>query len=142
MKDPAGAVRSWLYGVLNTHVTYGGANVPVYSFVPKDAAKPYIYLAEQSSPAEDGTKDCYILKHNFTIEIYTSHTGNDASYIPVNTISDSVLQLIRTRTKITGLTGFNVISSTVESIQTGSIDNDTDILIYKIINIILTIAEE
>ena len=94
MKDPAGLVRSWLYTLLNTNVSYGSKTIPVYSFAPKDAAMPYILISQQSTGPEGNhsTKDSYVTDHSFTIEIYSSHTGNDASYVPINTISDSVMQ--------------------------------------------------
>jgi hypothetical protein len=140
MKDPSGVIRTWLYTTLNTHVSYGGSVVPVYSFVPKDAVMPYILIAEQSSEKEDGSKDSWIVNNNVTLEIYTSSTGNDASYIPVNTICDSVLQLVRTRTSIS-LSGYSAISVTVDNTITDRIDNGTNIIILKIINLSLIIQE-
>jgi len=140
MKDPSGSIRTWLYTLLNGTITYGTA-VPAYSFPPKDAAKPYILIAEQSSIGEDGTKDCYISKHLITIEIYSSHTGNDASYVPINTIADSILQKVRTRTKVS-LSGYNVISLTFDGALTDRIDYDTEIVLIKVLNFTLTIAEE
>ncbi len=142
MKDPSGAIRLWLYGVLSTKVSYGGSVVPVYSFPTKDAAKPYILIAEQTSPGEDGTKDCYISKHSITVEVYCSSNGTNASYVPLNTIADSTLQLIRTRTKITGLTGFNVVSIVYDGGITDRIDFDNEIILIKVLNFTLTIAEE
>lgn len=141
MKDPSGLIRAWLYGVLNGTVSYGGSAVPVYSFPPKDAAKPYMLIAEQSSTGEDSTKDVYISKHLITLEIYSSHTGNDASYVPINTIADSAIQLIRKRTKIT-ISGYNVISLVFDGSITDRIDYDTEIVLIKVLNFTLTIAEE
>lgn len=141
MKDPSGLIRTWLYGVLNGTVSYSGSTVPVYSFPPKDAAKPYMLIAEQSSTGEDGTKDTYISKHGITLEIYSSHTGNDASYVPVNTIADSAMQLIRKRTKVS-LSGYNVISLVFDGSLTDRIDYDTEIVLIKVLNFTLTIAEE
>jgi hypothetical protein len=142
MKDPSDNIRTWLYGVLNTTVSYGGSVVPVYSFAPKDAAMPYILLAGQSSSSEldESTKDCYINKHSFTIEIYSSHTGNDATYKAVNTISNSVLVLVRTRTAPT-ISGFTVISVVLDSMLTDMMDFDTKIVAIKILNLTMIIEE-
>jgi hypothetical protein len=142
MRDPSDEIRKWLYGVLNGQVTYNSVVVPVYSFPPKDAAMPYIQIAEQSSGPDEGTKDCYITRHTVTLEIYTSHTGNDASYVPVNTISNTALQLIRTRTKVTGLTGFNVVACVLDGTITDRFILDNKIVIIKVLNFTLTIAEE
>ena len=142
MKDPSGAIRTWLYGVLNGTVSYSGSVVPVYSFAPKDAAMPYMLIAEQSGGPDEGTKDCHITDQQVTLEIYTSHTGNDASYVPVNTISNTALQLIRTRTKVTGLTGFNVVACVLDGTITDRFILDNKIVIIKVLNFTLTIAEE
>jgi len=142
MKDPSGLIRTWIYGVLNTKVTYGGSAVPVYSFAPKDAAMPYILLAGQtgSSELEESTKDTYITRHSITIEIYASGTGNRASYVPVNTISDSVVQLVRTRTKIT-ITGYNVVSIVFDSSLTDAYISDTNTITLKVLNFTLIMEE-
>ncbi len=140
MKDPSGLIRTWLYGVLYTKVSYGGSVVPVYSFVPKDAAMPYILIAEQTGDPEGGTKDQWMNKHNVTIEIYVSSKGNDASYVPLNTISDSVVQLVRTRTAVT-IAGFTVVSVTVQGMVTYSFVGESDIILYKSINITLELVE-
>ena len=143
MKDPSGSIRTWLYGVLNTTVTYNAVAVPVYSFAPRNAAMPYILLAGQSSVSEleESTKDCYINKQSFTIEIYSANdNGNDATYKVVNTISDSVLQLVRTRTAPT-ISGYTVISVVLDSMLTDMMDFETKIIAIKILNFTMIIEE-
>ena len=142
MKDPSGLIRTWLYGVLNTKVSYKGSTVPVYSIAPKDTTMPYILLGQQSGDAEinESTKDTWITRQSFTIDIYTSGKGNRTSYVPLNTISDSVIKLVRTRSDIT-ITGFNVVSLVVDSILTDVMDFGTKIVLIKIINITLIMEE-
>jgi hypothetical protein len=141
MKDASGYVRTWLYGVLNGTVSYSGSVVPVYSFPPSNQAMPYMLIGEQSMGPDEGTKDCYITKHSITLEIYTSTTGNDSSYVAVNTIGSSALQLVRTSTQPTGLTGFTVISHVIDGSATDRIVLDNKIVIVKVYNITLTIEE-
>ena len=142
MKDPSGLVRSWLYTLLNTNVSYGGSAVPVYSFAPKDAAMPYILLAQQSTGPEGNhsTKDSYVTDHSVTIEVYSSHKGNDASYVPVNTISNLLLQLVRVRTSIT-IAGYNVVSLVLDNTITDNFLMDDEIIIMKVLNFTLIIEE-
>lgn len=142
MKDPSGYIRTWLYGVLNGTVSYGGSVVPVYSFASKDAAMPYIIIAEQTGDPEGGTKDAWINKHDITLEIYCASKGNDASYVPLNTIANSVIQLVRTRAKVTIDSGFNVVSCTSSGMVTYSFVGDTDIILYKSLIISLVIEEK
>lgn len=141
MKDPSGYIRTWLYGVLNAAVSYSGVVVPVYSIAPKDAVMPYILLGSQISDPEDGTKDKWIISHNIQIEIYCSSTGNDSSYVPVNTIANSVIQLVRTRTQVTIDSGFKVITITSGGLITDHILTDTNIILYKSILLNLEIQE-
>lgn len=142
MKDPSGLIRTWLFGVLNTNVSYGGSVVPVYSFATKDAAMPYILIGQQSggSEMERSTKSSWVTSQSVTIEIYAASTGNDASYVPLNTIADSVIQLVRTRSAIL-IAGFNVVSCVVDSIITDCMDFETNIVLVKLINITLIIEE-
>ncbi len=96
MKDASDAIRDWLYTVLSGNITYGTV-VPVYSFAPKDAAMPFILIGEQYMYGEEAsTKDDNITENSVTIEVYSSHTGNDASYVPVNTIMDLVTAISTT----------------------------------------------
>jgi len=143
MKDPSGLIRSWLFTLLDTNVSYGSSVVPVYSFAPKNARMPYILLAQQSAgpEGEHSTKDSYVTDQSFTIEIYSSHTGNDASYVPINTISNSVLQLVRVRTSIT-IVGYNVVSCVLDNTITDNFLMDDTTIIMKVLNFTLIIEEE
>ena len=141
MKDPAGAVRTWIYGVLNGTITYGGVTIPVYSFAPKDPTASYILLGSQTSDPENGTKDKWIGVHSIQVEIYYMSTGNDASYIPLNTISSSILALIRTRAQVTLDSNYKVISVTSAGLVTDNILTDTNIILYKSILLNLEIQE-
>lgn len=140
MKDPADVIRDWIYTALNGNVSYGGSAVAVYSFPGKDASMPYILIGEHYMTGEQGTKDAYINEHEIMIEIYTSSTGNRASYDSANSISNSVIQLLRTRTQPT-LTGYNCISLLVDNMVTDRITTDTNIIIYKSIQLRLLVEE-
>lgn len=151
MKDPSDVIREWVYNVLYQTIYYSTAYVPVYSFAPKDAAFPYIIIGEQSMYGENqSTKDKNITEHQIMIEVYSKHNGNDASYVPVNTIMDLVLQTIRTEPlDVTGsggqsipvLTGFNSINIIADSMVTDRFQTDTNIIMYKSINISFLMEE-
>lgn len=152
MKDASDIIRDWVYGVLYQTVTYGGSYIPIYSFPPKDSAMPYIVIGEQAMISEtESTKDKWLTEHEVMVEIWTSFKGNDASYVPVNAIADSVLQLLRQRavemtgsggTSLPGFTGFNCIRVLAASLITDRFLMDTDIIIYKSINIRLLMEEQ
>lgn len=140
MKDPSDNIRDWAYTALNGTVSYGGSAVPVYSFPTKDATMPYILLGEQMMTGEQGTKDKYINDHELMVEIYVSSTGNRGSYVAANTIADSVIQILRTRTQPT-VTGYTCIRLLVDNMITERIITDTNIIIYKSIQIRLLLEE-
>ena len=150
MKDPCDDIRDWFYTTLNGNVTYGGSAVPVYSFPPEDVSYPYILIGEHSSDGEDGAKDKYMMDVATNVHIYTEHTGHDASYVPVNTIGNSVMQLLRTRATgnvygydegSTMLVNFNCIRVRVGAMNTERILNDNEIIISKTISINLLVEE-
>lgn len=139
MKDPSDAIRQWVFDTLDGNITYGGSAVTVYSFPPKDETMPYILLAEQSTTEAESTKDAYLTESEITIEVWSSHSGNDATYKAVNTISDDILQLIRTRTQTGFDSDYNVITVTLTSGATQKflIDNKIEIVKSLIIKLLL-----
>jgi hypothetical protein len=152
MKDASDIIRDWIYGVLYKTILYGGSYVDIYSFPPKDAVFPYIVIGEHVMTGEtESTKDKWLTGHEVTIEVWTSSTGNDASYVPVNSIADSALQLLRQRSTEThgsggstlpGFTGFDCITITVNNLITERFLMDNSIIIYKSINLRLLMEEQ
>lgn len=150
MKDPSDVIREWVYNVLNGTIFYGATSIPVYSFAPRNSLMPYIIIGEHIMSGETGTKDAYITEHEILIEIYTVHTGNDASYAKVNSIADSCIQLLRQRSledsgsggeDIPGVTGYNVIRCLIDNMVTDRIITSTNTIIYKSINVRLLLEE-
>lgn len=141
MKDASGPIRQWLFNILNLTVAYGGTYVNCYSFPRINQAMPYICLGEIYMLGEtQSTKDCWITEHNAVIEVYTSHNGNDASYVQLDAIVDDILALVRTRRQtltgsggavVAGITGFNMISLTVESMASERLEIENKNVIMK-----------
>lgn len=152
MKDPSDNIRDYVYNLLYGTVSYGGSYVPVYSVAPKDSTYPHIIIGEQSMiTQEPSTKDVWVTEHTVTIEIWDSYTGNDASYVKVNSIANSITELINTRTmtlvgsggqSIAGITGFDLIATTVESMITDRFLWETNIVIYKSLIIKFLLEEQ
>jgi len=151
MKDPSDSIRQWLYNILNNTITYSGAYIPCYSFVPKDAAKPAIIIGEQYMEADESTKDAWITENSVVLEIYASYTGNDASYKLINSVGEDVLELVTAEpltaigsgsVAVTTVTGYEVISVMVQSIATERVLYDNEIVLMKSIVIKLTLEEE
>lgn len=149
MKDPSGSIRQWIYNVLNGTIWYNLASVPCYSFPPKDATFPYIVIAEQSFN-QDGTKDCYMSSNEVTLEVYSSHSGNDATYKVVNSVTEDIMEILVQRTiethgsgggTVATITGYNPISITLNSSLTDRIITDKEIIIFKSLNINLLLEE-
>lgn len=151
MKDPSDNIRDWLYNVMYGTITYGDDYIPVYSFPPRDAEMPYIVIGEQMMSGEDeSTKDSWLTEHEVTIEVWDSYTGNDGSYVKVNAIANSILELVRTRNltvvgsggeSIAGITGWAVVRLTAEAMLTDRFLWDNNIIIYKSLNIRLLLEE-
>lgn len=95
MKDPCDDIRDWLYTSLNGYLSYAGANVPVYSFPTEDVVYPYVVIGEHASEGEESIKDRYMWDVATYLEIRTELSVHDASYLPVNSISDQIMQRLR-----------------------------------------------
>mgnify|MGYP000925222797 CR=1 FL=1 len=144
MKDPCDDIRDWMYATLNGAISYGGSVVSVYSFPPPGAAKPYIVIGDHEAAEIQPTKDCYIWDVTTTIEIYTAFANaTKASYIPVNSISSQVLQLLVQRAYGgygveeggVAFNDFNLVTCRPTGMRTERRISDTDIIIYKELNI-------
>jgi hypothetical protein len=110
---------------------------------------PYIVIAEQSF-TQDGTKDCYISSNEVTLEVYSSHTGNDATYKVVNAIAEDIMEILIQRQiethgsgggTVTTITGYNPIAITLFSSLTDRIILENSIVIFKNLNINLLLEE-
>lgn len=142
MKDASGVIRQWLYDNLKG-ITYSGSSVPVYSFAPKDAAMPYIIIGDMLSTGEEGTKDTYIIGYDYTVEIWSSFTGNSASYIAVDNIANQIAEKIRTGPEIVfsgsnplpAFGDFNCIRIELTNMLTDKFLMDNKIVIYKSLSV-------
>lgn len=150
MKDPCDDIRDWLYTSLNGKITYNGLVVPVYSFPAADSTFPYIVIGEHSGEVEGGTKDSYMWDVTTILEIYTSHAATFASYLPVNSISNSILQLLRVRNYGGGygreeadvaMNNFKVVRVQIGGFATDRELREMEIIISKTMSINILVEE-
>ena len=150
MKDPSDSIRQWLYNILNNTITYSGAYIPCYSFVPKDASKPCIVIGEQYMDSDISVKDAWITENSVILEVYASYSGNDASYKLINSVSDDIMEKVTADPvtaigsggfSVTTITGFDPISIMIQSTATERVLFDTQIMIMKSIVVKLTLEE-
>lgn len=142
MKDPGTTIRQWLYDNLQG-ITYGGAAVPVYSFPPKDAAMPYIVIGDMLSTGEESTKDSYLSAYDYTVEIWTSFTGNRATYVPADNVANQITQKLRTGPEfvfsgsnpLPSFGEFNCVRVEVRGMMSDRFMFDNKIVIYKSLSI-------
>ena len=152
MKDPSDDIRDWLYTSLSGNVSYAGSVVPVYSFPPEDAAYPYITIGEHTAEGEESVKDRYMWDVATMLEIRSELDIHDASYLPVNSISNQIMQLLRVSFPAGGyaygrdeagvaMNNFNVIRVRFGAFNTEREMGPTKILISKQLTINLLVEE-
>lgn len=122
--SPADQLQRAYYTVLNTNVSYGGSVVPVYDEVPRNATYPYIELGDYTE-GDDSSKSDFGFECTFSVTIVDRYDGSFGSNIKIYDIWDSVKGLIRTRPQGLSLTGFSLISTTVDSSVKRSEKTDT-----------------
>jgi hypothetical protein len=117
MKDPSDELLDALYTALNTNVSYGGVDVPVYTRVISWEDRPsdqYIQISEVRM-IENGPKDAKITEGTVDIFVDTFFTGKDeGSKVPMNSISNSSTLLIDTTFS---LSSFTQVLGRVESLE-------------------------
>ena len=151
MKDPCDDIRDWIYTTLSGHILYNGAYVPVYSFPPENVSYPYILIGEHSAAGEDGAKDRWLWDVTTMVHIYTRHKEHDASYVPVNSISSSVMERIRRRNRgdsyATGeesvtLANFELVKVNIGAFSTDRMITETGVILGKQISINILVEED
>lgn len=128
MKLPSKQLQIAYYTALNGNITYGGSNVPVYDVVPQDADYPYIVLADQIVTDRPSTKDSYISDVIMQVDVVTGFEGAYGGKSMMYDISDSVIDIIRTRAPYISLTGFNLFKSTLDIASLVTNETETHIL--------------
>ena len=112
MKSSSTLLQQAYFTALSGQVNVNGV-IPVYDTVPSSPSYPYIQL-------DDQTKTDYVTKSSFgeevTQQLWIVNRFSDSfgSRINLNAILDRVQQIIRARPIPLTLTGFNVISSTLD----------------------------
>ena len=124
MKDPTNEIINALHDAISGNVTYNSKNIPVYTRVIEwgdRTVDQFIQIAE-ASLIEDGPKDAYLSRGTVSIYVDTFFEGKNAgSWLPANSISTAITQLIDT---IFSLSGFIQILGEVAAIE--SFDYDLD----------------
>ena len=94
MREPALGILGALVQLLDEQTSYGGTAVPVYTGVPKGAPDNYIVL-EGFRFIEDLTKDYFGGPARLDIRIVTKMRKGAVSKLPMYSISQQVLQLVK-----------------------------------------------
>lgn len=96
MKFPGKEVIKAYKTALDGNITYNATNVPVFTWTPATEQAPYIYISDFTDFTDfEGTcKDTW--GHNTTtlIEVVTRFEGDSGSQLPVNEITNSIIELI------------------------------------------------
>lgn len=122
MKDIGLSLRTAYYNRLQGAITYGGEVVNVYdsSAVPNTANKPYILLSTYiSTELGEGSKQSYAQEVTLLIDVVTKFPNSMGGKKQCDTISNSVIELIRTRQNgYLTLSGFQIITTLLDSNNT------------------------
>lgn len=97
MKEPIKYIRQAIINALDSNISYGGSNVPVYNRVPSSASEPYIKVYSVQTNEVDQNADEFISETLTRIEVVTAFNSDDGGELEVNTIVNDILVLIRTR---------------------------------------------
>lgn len=100
MKNPAPAIRSQLYALLNEAVPYEGSFVPV--FEGGGEAKPYKILIAEIAPFARRTKASQAYTYDVTVEVI--YEGPDNVRRHIDAISEKVMELVTPTLYTTGFT--------------------------------------
>lgn len=138
MKEPIHYIRQKIFTLLNGNVSYDGSNVPVYNRVPSDQDEPYIVISSVETAGVDFNQTDFNYECITRIEVVTSFFSDSGGELQVNSIVNSILQLIKTSTTdFFDLTSqnFNVYTSTLNGVNYSQEDDEEKTYFRAIIDI-------
>lgn len=124
MKSTAKPLQTEYYTLLNGQITFNGNTVPVYDSVPSDATYPHIQIGERTNVdrsnktnfGDEPTQSLWI------VDRFEAQAGSRNSQY---TIADEIHKIVRTRPNAFSLSGFKVITTTIDQELSSKEDTDT-----------------
>lgn len=128
MNNPSVALQTAYYTALTSPaLTVGGNIIPVYSDMAQNSATNYIVLGQQTI-VDDADKEAFGSQMTQSVTVVTTFDSDIGGKKLSSQIADAVMQRIRTRARL-ALTGFNMITSTLDSYVTISEKTSTTTVI-------------
>lgn len=129
MTNPSVALQTAYYTALTSPaITIDGTTINVYSdMAPTSATGSYIVLGQQTF-VDDADKEAFGTQATQNVTVVTVFDSDMGGKKLSSRISDVVMQRIRTRARLT-LTGYNMITSTLDSYLTISEQSATKTII-------------
>lgn len=116
MKDPALAVKAGYFARLDGLEVGDMEPLKLYDGVDQTASFPYLYFGSvNASTAIPETKFNRGFQVSVQIQIVTAFKGNSGGFIDAETISQAVTETIGTHGNYIEASGFNVITTVLES---------------------------
>ena len=129
MNNPSVALQTAYYTALTSPVlSVDGVTIPVYSdMAPTSATGSYIVLGQQTF-VDDADKQVFGTEATQNVTVVTTFDSDMGGKKLSSRIADVVMQRIRVRARLP-LTGFNMITSTLDSYLTISEQSPTRTII-------------
>ena len=113
--DISAPLITGIFAVLDGHITYGGAAVPVYKTIPKPSPELYVYIGQVLQDTV-GTKDDF--QYYGTVQIIVSDEGHLKA---IRERAQAVLGTVRGLLKPTRSTTFACTPQTLIAFTPGSV---------------------
>lgn len=133
-KDPKLALRKAYYNAINYTIDWQGADVKIYTKVPKDL-DIYLKFAGQTNDTLSSTKTSFISNCTITIDIVTKFHPSAGSYDILDKIGDQLFEAVLDLDNPLKMDEpFYIITSKLEFDETiEEEDSDTDIIYRRIL---------
>lgn len=128
--DPKTKIQTQYFSLLNGNVTLSGQSVPVYDFLPASPSFPYIRIGEYTE-TDDSDKTSFGEDLTVTVQVVDRVGGSGGSRANLFSVIDQVKGIICTRPVAVTVSGFNVLTATLESETTFRNLTDTHLYFYS-----------
>lgn len=142
MKDPAVNVKAGYFSRLNDLVVNDVGTLKIYDGVDQTAGFPYLYFGSiTANTAIPETKFNRGYQCSVQIQIVTAAKGNSGGFYDAERISQAVTTAVGTVGNFITATGYNVITTTLESAINISEPYQSGMLFKRILTFTHQIAE-
>jgi hypothetical protein len=145
VKNPTFYIASEFFRLLNGNLVYDSTTIPVYSLesVPTESDNLFVVFSN-AYLIEGKTKDSFMTKVNFQIDVINLLTGSERTIKKIESIVNQILTIIiptPTQTAIQSNSDYKIIKTELPQSRDFNNRNDTNLVLRKVLSFEISLKQ-